>query len=69
MKFEEEGRVISVGKVTGYRLDGRGIGVLFPAGARNISVLHSAQTGSRVKPASYTMDIRIPFPESKGAGA
>jgi hypothetical protein len=30
----------------GYRLDGREIGIRFPAGARDFSLLHSVQIGS-----------------------
>jgi hypothetical protein len=37
-------------------------GVLFPAGARDFSVLHSVQTGSEAHPASYTMSTGASFP-------
>lgn len=65
----ERGRVTSVGIATNYRLNGRGIGIRFLAGARHFSVLHNTQTGSKARPASYTMHIRSIFPGSKAAGA
>jgi hypothetical protein len=46
-------RYSSVTLVTGYGMDGRGIGVKSPAGAREFSLLHSVQTGSGAHPASY----------------
>jgi hypothetical protein len=36
-------------------VDDRGIGVLFPAKARNSSLLHSVHTGSGAHPATYIM--------------
>jgi hypothetical protein len=52
----------AVGIVTGYEVDGRGVGVWVP-------VVHVVQTGSAAHPASYPMDIRGFFPRSKAAGA
>jgi hypothetical protein len=43
----------SVGIAMGYMLDGLGIEVRFPARARDLSLLHSFQTGSGVQPAPY----------------
>jgi hypothetical protein len=37
----------------GYGLDGQGIGVSFPAGVRDCSLLHGFQIDSGVHPASY----------------
>jgi hypothetical protein len=34
------------------------IGVRFPAGERDVYLIHGVQTGSGIHPASYTMDIR-----------
>jgi hypothetical protein len=42
----------AVGTATGYRLDDRGSGVRFPAGAGKFSLLHRVQTGSGAHPAS-----------------
>jgi hypothetical protein len=47
--------------------DDRGIGVRFPAGAREFSLLHNTQTGSEAHPASYTMDNDGSFPGVKAA--
>jgi hypothetical protein len=57
---------ISVGRATGYGLDGR---VRFPAGVTDFSLLHSVQTGSEAHPASYTIDTGGSFPGNKAAGA
>jgi hypothetical protein len=46
----------------------RNVGVQFLARARDFSVLHSVQTGSRVRPASYSVDIVGPFREVKRPG-
>jgi hypothetical protein len=42
-----------------YRLDGRRVRVLFPAGARDFSLLHNVQAGSGVHPASYTKGTEV----------
>jgi hypothetical protein len=52
----------------GYELDGRGIGVQFPAGARDIYFLHSVQTKFGAHPDYYTMGIRGVFLPDKAAG-
>jgi hypothetical protein len=44
-------------------------GVRFPAGARDISLLHSFQTGSGAHPASYPMGTGSCFSGGKAAGA
>jgi hypothetical protein len=43
------------GIAAGLELNGRGIGVRFPAGAKDFSPLYSVQTGSVSHPAFYTM--------------
>jgi hypothetical protein len=58
-------RDISVGKVTGYGLDGRGIVFQFPLEARDTSVLHSAQTGFESHPSSHTVGTEGSFPNGK----
>jgi hypothetical protein len=58
----------SVGIVTSYGLDCRGIAVGFPAGIRDFSLYNSVQTGSGVHPASYTMGTWGSFPEGVGEG-
>jgi hypothetical protein len=58
----------SVGIVTGYGLDGRGVGVRVPVGAR-FSPLRVVQTGSEAHPTSYTMGTGGSFPGGKAAGA
>jgi hypothetical protein len=58
----------SVGIVTGYWLDGRGVGVQVPEG-REFSLLHVVQTGSGNHPASYPMGTRGSFTRGKAAGA
>jgi hypothetical protein len=42
----------TVGRATGYGLDGRGVGVRVPVGA-NVSLPHVVQTESGAHPASY----------------
>jgi hypothetical protein len=59
----------SVGIALGYGLEDRGSGVRFPAGARNFSLHHRVQNGSRARPASYPMGIRVSFSGGKAAGA
>jgi hypothetical protein len=49
----------------GYELDGRGTEVRFSAGARDVSLLSSVQTGSGAHPASYPMDTGGSFPGVK----
>jgi hypothetical protein len=46
---------------TGYELGGREIGVRFPAGARNLSLLHSLDTRSGAHTVSYSMGTRVSF--------
>jgi hypothetical protein len=50
-------------------LNNRMIGVRFPAGAGNFSLLHSVQTGSGVHPASYPMSTGGSLPRGKAAGS
>jgi hypothetical protein len=45
------------------------IGVRFPAGARDSSLLHSVQTGSDAHPDSYTMGTEGSFPTGIAAEA
>jgi hypothetical protein len=49
--YKNGGRDISVGLATGYRLDGREVGVRVPVGPRFVS------SGSGTYPASYTIDV------------
>jgi hypothetical protein len=49
-----------VGIAAGYRLDGRMIGVRFPAGAGNFSLRHHVQTGTEAHPASCAIGTGIP---------
>jgi hypothetical protein len=58
----------SVGIALGYRLDGRGSRVRFPARAGNFSLHYRVQTGSGAHPASYPMGTRGSFPGGKAAG-
>jgi hypothetical protein len=57
----------SVGIVTGYRLDDRGVGVRVLLGSR-FFFLHLVQTGSGVHPTSYPMGNGGYFPGGKAAG-
>jgi hypothetical protein len=59
-----ERRDSSVGTATVYALDGRRIGVAFPAGDRYLSLLQSDQTGSGIHPTSYTLSTVGSFPGS-----
>jgi hypothetical protein len=59
----------SVGIATGYGLEDRMIGVRFPAGAANFSLLYGVQTGSGAHPASYPMGSGGSYPGGKAAGA
>jgi hypothetical protein len=52
-----------------YHETGWTTGVGFPAGARDFSLLHSVQTGSGDRPASYRMCTVDSFPGGKTAGA
>jgi hypothetical protein len=58
-------RVSSGSIVSDYGLDDRAIGVRSPAGAKDFSSNLCVQTGSRVHPASCTMDTGVPFPGDK----
>jgi hypothetical protein len=53
--YLDESRSSLLGIVAGYRLDYRGSGVRFLAGAGNVSLLHRVQTGSGPHPASCPM--------------
>jgi hypothetical protein len=57
----------SVGIVSGYGLDGQGSGVGFPAGARDVSLLHSVQTDPEAHKTSYPMGTGGSFSEGKAA--
>jgi hypothetical protein len=67
-RFRSRSRDSSVGLATGYGLDGRGIGVRFLSRSRDMSLLHSFQTGSEAYPASYTMGTGDSFPGVKAPG-
>jgi hypothetical protein len=45
------------------------VGVRFPAGARDFSLLHSVKTWPEAHPVSYPMGTGGRFPEGKAAGA
>jgi hypothetical protein len=53
---------------TGYGLEGTGIGVQSPQGARYFS-LHSIQTGPGAHPASCPMGTEVSFSGDKATGA
>jgi hypothetical protein len=55
----------SVGIGTGYRLHDRGIGIRFPAGAGNFTILHSSQTGSGAQQARSTLGTGDLYPGVK----
>jgi hypothetical protein len=57
------------GIVLGYRLDDRGSGFRFPAGAGNFTLHYRVQNGPGAHTASYRKDMRGSFPESKAAVA
>jgi hypothetical protein len=59
----------AVGTATGYRLDGRGVGVRVLARTGELPLLHVVQTGSRAHPAFYRMVTGGSFPGGKSAGA
>jgi hypothetical protein len=42
-----------------YKLDGREMGVPFPAKSRDFSLLNSVKTGSVARSTSYPMDTRV----------
>jgi hypothetical protein len=65
----QQSRSSSVGIVTGYGLNNRGIGLQFPAEASDFYVLHSVKTGSGTHPASYPMGIGGSFTGGKAARA
>jgi hypothetical protein len=58
---------ITVSITTGYRLNSQEIRVMFLAGIRWYSLLHSTQTGSGAHPASYPMDTGDSIPGGKVA--
>jgi hypothetical protein len=61
---------VSSGSImSGYGLDGRAIGVLSPAGAKDFSSNPCVQTGSGAHPASCTIGTGGSFPEANAAGA
>jgi hypothetical protein len=68
MGTQSDYRGSAVGITTGYRLDGRGVGVRAPVGSKFFS-LHVVQTGSGANPASYTMDTGGDFLRGKAAVA
>jgi hypothetical protein len=45
----------------------RGVGIRFPVGTRDLSLLHNVQAGSRAHPASCTMGAGSCFPGGKAA--
>jgi hypothetical protein len=45
------------------------VSVIFPTGARDLSLFHSIQTGSGIHSASYSMGTGCPLPERKVARA
>jgi hypothetical protein len=49
----------------GYGMDDLRIGVRFPAGDREFSILHNIQTGSGAKPTSHTVGTEAVFPRVK----
>jgi hypothetical protein len=51
--------------VNGVGLDGGGLGMRFPARAKDSSFRHSVQTGSEALPVSYSMDTGGSFSEDK----
>jgi hypothetical protein len=57
----------AVNITTGYRLDGQGVGVQVPVGAR-ISLLHIVQTGCGAHSTSYPKGTRGSFPGDKVTG-
>jgi hypothetical protein len=65
----EKSRDSSVGIATGYGLDARGIGVRFPSGARDFSLLDIVHTGCGAHPASYLMGSGSFLPGGKAAVA
>jgi hypothetical protein len=68
-KEMDESRNSSVGIGTGYGLDARMFGILFPAEAGNFSPRHHIQIGSGAHPTSYPMGTRGSSPGDKAAGA
>jgi hypothetical protein len=62
--FRSRDSVVDI--ATGYRLDGRGVGVRVPVGSIIFS-LHVVQTGSGVHPTSYPMGTGGTFPGVKAA--
>jgi hypothetical protein len=63
--------VHNVGEVCiarGYALNGRGIGVRFPAGVIDFSLIHIVQTGSGAHPPSYPVGTKGPSLYGKAAG-
>jgi hypothetical protein len=59
--------MLGVGAATGYGLDGRGVGVRIPVGAKFFSSPRR-QTGSGAHPASYQMDTGDSIPGGKADG-
>jgi hypothetical protein len=59
----------SVDVATDYVLDGQGIGFRFPAGARNVPLLHGFQTVCGAHQASYPMGKGDLSPGNKAVGA
>jgi hypothetical protein len=67
-KVEVGCRSSLIGIITQYGLDGQGIGVRFLAGAIDVSVLQSVQTGSGADPALYELSIGSCFCGIKRSG-
>jgi hypothetical protein len=63
----QRNRDSAVGIVTGYRMDGRGVGVRIPVGSK-FSLLYVVQTGSWVHPASYPTGMGALSPGVKRQG-
>jgi hypothetical protein len=57
----------AVGIPTGYGLHGRGVGVQYPAGARDFSLLHNVLSGSGAHQTFYPIGIRGAFSGGKAA--
>jgi hypothetical protein len=45
--------------MSGYGLDGIGVGLSFLAGIKSFSVLHNVQTGFAIHPASYALELSL----------
>jgi hypothetical protein len=61
--------VSSIGKAAVCTLDGGGIVVLFPAGAKDLSLLHIVQIRRGAHQFSYEIIVGDSFPWGKAAGS